>query len=379
MGIFVKIGLLSFRQDAKRAGSTSHYVHCVLDRADENEVLHLASKHGSKMAGNSMSSRLRRRCLSMFSETHGPERNYVKKAILNAEQSDCDIIVGCFCANVSDMLERTRIPIVYITDINSTQIEGFDPEVDVKKVALEKRMYALSAACILPSKFVADSAVRDYGLEASKVHVVEWGGADTGVGTGQMEQFPERSSHPIELLFIGHKRYRKGLDRAIRSVEAMVAEGHDVRLRTIGRQDELESNSNVVDDLGRLDLKNTQDKKTFEEAFSRASCLIHPARSEPYGHVLVEACTRSLPVVCTAVGGMTQIIQDDFNGLVVPEPFEQKRLDDAVRRLITDPEMVSRLGKQAHLESQNRLNWSSWLEQVQPILKSILVSEVPKR
>jgi hypothetical protein len=64
---------------------------------------------------------------------------------------------------------------------------------------------------------------------------------------------------------------------------------------------------------------------------------------------------------------------------VVAEPFEQKRLDDAVRRLITDPEMVSRLGKQAHLESQNRLNWSSWLEQVQPILKSILVSEVPKR
>ena len=96
----MKIGLISFRQDAKRAGSTTHYVYSALERADENEVLQLASKHGDKMAGNTMSSRLRRRFFSILPENRILERSYVKKAIRHAEQADCDIIVGCFCANV---------------------------------------------------------------------------------------------------------------------------------------------------------------------------------------------------------------------------------------------------------------------------------------
>ena len=75
---------------------------------------------------------------------------------------------------------------------------------------------------------------------------------------------------------------------------------------------------------------------------------------------------------------MSQIIRTEFSGLIVPEPFQQSQLDDAVRRLLTDSELVSRLGEQAFRESQNRLNWSSWLEQVQPILESNLVSREPQ-
>ncbi|HAW95113.1 MAG TPA: hypothetical protein DCX60_02450 [Phycisphaerales bacterium] len=89
--------------------------------------------------------------------------------------------------------------------------------------------------------------------------------------------------------------------------------------------------------------------------------------------MLVEACARSLPVVCTSVGGMAQIIRSEVNGLVIPEPFVQASLDEAVRRLVMSPELVSELGEGALLESQNRLNWSRWLEQVQPILESISV------
>ena len=142
---------------------------------------------------------------------------------------------------------------------------------------------------------------------------------------------------------------------------------------TIGRNAEKINESRHVDDLGHLDLSNDDDRKVFEGAFARATCLIHPARNEPYGHVLVEACARSLPVVCTSVGGMPQIIHNDVNGFLISEPFDQARLDDAVRRLVLEPELVSRLGARACLESQNRLNWSSWLDRVQPILKSCTV------
>lgn len=377
----MKIGLLTYRRNAQNAGSTAHYIYRALAAAPENSVLHLAADHAEELAGMHLVARLSRKTNKFISQasrgTHRfvkakAERRYIKAAIEEAEMIGCDVIIGCFCSNECDLLMETRVPIIYITDINSLQIEGGEPGARALKIERERLMFSLASAMVLPSNFVAKSAIEEYGADPDTIHVVEWGGADQ-VFSDLPDEGGERSTDPFELLFIGHQRHRKGLDRAIRTVENLNVEGIGVRLLTIGRNAEKIIDSQYVDDLGHLDLKNDDDRKVFERAFVRASCLLHPARSEPYGHVLVEACARSLPVVCTSVGGMSQIIRNEVNGLLISEPFDQASLDDAVRRLILEPELVSRLGAGAFLESQNRLNWSSWLDRVQPILKSCTV------
>ena len=77
-------------------------------------------------------------------------------------------------------------------------------------------MFSLSSAIVLPSQFVAKSAIQDYGADPNSIHVVEWGGADQ-VSSALPSECMGRSSGPFELLFIGHQRHRKGLDRAIRT------------------------------------------------------------------------------------------------------------------------------------------------------------------
>lgn len=377
----MKIGLLTFRRNAQNAGSTAHYIYRALAANPGNTVHHLAADRAEHLAGTHLLARLLRKTNTLISQTSPrshlfvqskAERRYTKAAVEEAEMLGCDVIIGCFCSNECDLLEKTRVPIVYITDINSLQIESGESGSKVLKVERERLMYSLGSAMVLPSEFVAESAIQKYGADPDTIHVVEWGGADQ-ISSGLPNEEGKRSTDPFELLFIGHQRHRKGLDRAIRTVENLNAEGIGVRLLTIGRNAEKIINSRYVDDLGHLDLKNAGDRKEFEDAFTRATCLIHPARNEPYGHVLVEACARSLPVVCTSVGGMSQIIRDEVNGLLIPQPFDQARLDDAVRRLLQEPELVSRLAARACLESQNRLNWSSWLDRVQPILKSCTV------
>ena len=376
----MKIGLLTFRRNAQNAGSTAHYIYRALAADPNNTVVHLAAARAEQLAGTHLFARMLRKSSKVveradfrrrtFVDSRG-ERQYFKAALDEANMIGCDVVIGCFCANESDLFEATRIPIVYITDINSRQIEDGEPT-GALKVERERLMFSLSSAIVLPSQFVAKSAIQDYGADPNSIHVVEWGGADQ-VSSALPSECMGRSSGPFELLFIGHQRHRKGLDRAIRTVETLNAEGIGVRLVTIGRNAEKINESRHVDDLGHLDLSDDDDRKVFEGAFARATCLIHPARNEPYGHVLVEACARSLPVVCTSVGGMPQIIHNDVNGFLISEPFDQARLDDAVRRLVLEPELVSRLGARACLESQNRLNWSSWLDRVQPILKSCTV------
>ena len=377
----MKIGLLTFRRNAQHAGSTAHYIFKALGDHPENSVVHLAADQANQLAGVDVRARVLRKANDIISHALPTKRDYVKSkaervyvsaAVAEAEAIGCDVILGCFCAHESDLLQATRIPIAYVTDITTVQVDGVDLDTRSLKMERERLMVSISSRLLLPSKFVADSVVRDCGADPARTHVVEWGGADIPSSEVSFDGM-ERATDPFELLFIGHQRHRKGLDRAIRAVETLNQEGIPVRLRIIGRDAEKFRGSDHVEDLGHLDLNRASQRRCFEEAFARATCLIHPARAEPYGHVLVEACARSLPVVCTSVGGMAQIIRSEVNGVVLPEPFVQESLDAAVRRLVTSPELVSRLGEGALLESQNRLNWSSWLEQVQPILESISV------
>ncbi|HXN44129.1 MAG TPA: glycosyltransferase, partial [Xanthobacteraceae bacterium] len=57
-----------------------------------------------------------------------------------------------------------------------------------------------------------------------------------------------------------------------------------------------------------------------------ADLLIHPARNETTGTVILEAIVNGLPVVTTAVCGYAAHVRDANAGVVVPEPFAQASL-----------------------------------------------------
>ncbi len=77
-----------------------------------------------------------------------------------------------------------------------------------------------------------------------------------------------------------------------------------------------------------------------------ADLVVLPSRQEGLPVVLMEATSVGAPIVATAVGGVPQVITDEVNGLLVP-PGEPDSLARAVDRLVADPLLRHRLGKQA--------------------------------
>lgn len=67
-----------------------------------------------------------------------------------------------------------------------------------------------------------------------------------------------------------------------------------------------------------------------------ADLLIHPAYHENTGTVLLEAVVAGLPVLTTAVCGYANFIVEADAGVVVPEPFEQTRLDRSLALMLDD-------------------------------------------
>ena len=75
-----------------------------------------------------------------------------------------------------------------------------------------------------------------------------------------------------------------------------------------------------------------------------ADLLVHPARQEPFGRVLLEAAAAGLPIVATAVGGTREMLGDAF--APVP-PGDAAALAAALARLLTDAGERSRLAAAA--------------------------------
>lgn len=74
--------------------------------------------------------------------------------------------------------------------------------------------------------------------------------------------------------------------------------------------------------------------------------VIHASiEPEPFGIVLLEAMGAARPLVATNIGGPKEIVLDGESGLLVP-PDDAEALAAAVAKLLSDPELASRMGEQ---------------------------------
>ena len=76
----------------------------------------------------------------------------------------------------------------------------------------------------------------------------------------------------------------------------------------------------------------------------RAELLVHPARWEGFGLVLLEAMLAALPVVATRVSAIPEIVADGESGLLVP-PDDPAALAAALERVLADSGLAQRLGE----------------------------------
>jgi glycosyltransferase involved in cell wall biosynthesis len=74
--------------------------------------------------------------------------------------------------------------------------------------------------------------------------------------------------------------------------------------------------------------------------------VVAPAVNEGFGMTVIEAGAHGLPTVAARSGAFPEVIRDGETGLLV-EPDDPVALADALRRLITDPDLRLRLGDAA--------------------------------
>lgn len=194
---------------------------------------------------------------------------------------------------------------------------------------------------------------RHYGTPARRFHLLPPGIAPdrrapanaAELRTAARTRFAiEFDLHSGDLLLvqIGSDFQRKGLDR---SIEAMAALPEPLKRRTrlvaIGADDP----APFIAQAGRLGIGERVffpgGRKDVPDFLLAADLLLHPARHENTGTVLLEALVAGLPVLATAACGYAHYITDADAGDIVAEPFKQAALNDALAAMLANPEARS--------------------------------------
>jgi glycosyltransferase involved in cell wall biosynthesis len=219
---------------------------------------------------------------------------------------------------------------VFVTDRGAVG-HHVDPEVDV-------------AACV--TEFLSISRFSQSLLPAARrAHVVPDGVSDVFMnGNGE---------RPCggRVLYVGRIMRHKGIDVLIDAI------GEGTGLDVLGRVYDPEYHALLRERARGKDVRFVHDAsdEVVAEHYRRALVTVLPSvhddvfgghwdRPELLGGVLQESLAAGAPVICTAVGGMPEVVRDGENGFVVA-PNDPAALADRIARLAADPGLRRRLGE----------------------------------
>ena len=153
-----------------------------------------------------------------------------------------------------------------------------------------------------------------------------------------------RARHGFEgrtLVFAGRLVPQKSIDVAL---DAVVA-NPDVSLLLAGEgpyRERLERYAASLPLDGRARFLGPLPRQTVFELLRAADAALLSSSWENFPHMVVEALAVGTPVIATDAGGVTEILRDEENGLLVPMG-DADALAAAIQRYFDDPELEARL------------------------------------
>lgn len=155
-------------------------------------------------------------------------------------------------------------------------------------------------------------------------------------------------SPPYFLLYVGRLSPEKGLRHLLDAVARLTIADGDIKLSIIGDGVLKSALQQQARDLSLVDRVIFHGFVPHGEAlwalYRQSDVLIVPSLHDQTPKVILEGLSQSLPVIATNVGGISSIIKDGENGVLI-SPGQPEAIVEAVRTLFSEPKLRERLIK----------------------------------
>lgn len=199
--------------------------------------------------------------------------------------------------------------------------------------------------------------VETVGIAAAKVDVLT-------NGVPSLDEPPHRTvrvGEPCRILFLGNLIERKGVsDLIVALADVNRSEsGWEAVLAGGGDEDFYRRKARELGIGDKLRFPGWVDRAAVFELLDWADMLVLPSYDEGLPLVILEALGFALPVVCTPVGAIPELLHDGETVLLVP-PGDHPALTAAIARLVSEPALRLELGRNGRDLYERRFSLASF-------------------
>jgi D-inositol-3-phosphate glycosyltransferase len=249
-----------------------------------------------------------------------------------------------------------------------TMPEEVEADMPHRRAEAEASIIDCSDAVLASCTVEADQIASLYGGDPGRIRIVPPGVDHAFFGPGHRPQARRALGLPLSgrlLLFVGRIQPLKRADVAIETLAELCESGHEpYRLVVVGGpsgphgEKSLQSLHDVADARGvreHVHFVAPQPHELLSSYYRAADVCIVPSRSESFGLVALEAAACGTPVVASAVGGLTTLVDHGHTGYLVDDP-DPVAYAAAVRRTFDEPLAAERLSTASVLRAR-RYTW----------------------
>ncbi|MFT7765527.1 glycosyltransferase [Clavibacter tessellarius] len=246
---------------------------------------------------------------------------------------------------------------------------GAEDTSPAERAALEPGVGRRADAVIATCSDEAAELVRA-GVDAVRITVIPCG-VDIEHFTPRADDAAGDDHAPMRVMVVGRLVPRKGVDLAITALGILADRGHrDVELVIVGGSGDAASATEDAEARRLMDAARAAGVADRVRLHGRVSQADMPAVMrtadvvvcapwyEPFGIVPLEAMASGVPVVASAVGGLTDSVVDGVTGILVP-PRDPAAIADALGELRADPARRRALGRAGRDRMEHGYSWAT--------------------
>jgi glycosyltransferase involved in cell wall biosynthesis len=164
---------------------------------------------------------------------------------------------------------------------------------------------------------------------------------------------------PNTVLFFGRIQQYKGL-RYLIEAEPLVSEViPDFKIIIAGEGDDLAKHKSRILNNPHYEIHDGFiPNKSVAKFFNRASIIVLPYIEASQSGIVAMAFAFGKPVIVTNVGSLSEMVIDDYSGIVVP-PQNATELGQAIIRLLKDSSKRERLARNTKRIARTELGWNN--------------------
>lgn len=222
-----------------------------------------------------------------------------------------------------------------------------------------------------------------YPEHKSKIGVI-LNGLDTTWWQSQLLRFTDEDRRQVKenifktqentliIISIAELHERKGLKYLIEAMPQVIAKFPNIKLVIVGEGPERDELEKLIK---KLELENyvtlTGRQKEIPKLLKSADIFVLPSRREAFGLVILEAMITATPVIASEVGGITEIIKNGKNGILV-QAENSESLAKALEKLIAKPDLRIKLATAGFATAHEKFDAKKMAEEYEKEYKKIL-------